>query len=109
MVSEVADSAPTIHLATRGSLGRVIYGAGISFDVAVATRVLGNDVVVRGPNHKANADLAKRIEAAAGPSKRSNPHTNQGPYVLPHYQPVKRPPEGHTFYETSRRKAAKNP
>jgi hypothetical protein len=28
---------------------------------------------------------------------------------LPHFQPIQRPPAGHTFYETAHRKAARNP
>ena len=32
-----------------------------------------------------------------------------GPFALPHFQPDPRPPEGHVFYVTDHRKAAKRP
>ena len=50
------------------------------------------------------ADYIKRN--ANGTAKRCPPHLNEGPYALPHFQPDPRPPEGHTFYETSNRRAS---
>ncbi len=102
-------SPPTIHRATRGSLGRVIRGEQITLEEAVEERRQGRDVVVCGSDLKANREVAKAIESQRGPYAPGAPHTKVGPYVLPHFQPDPRPPEGHTFYETDRRKAARNP
>jgi hypothetical protein len=38
--------------------------------------------------------------------ERHFPHAKAGPKSLPHCQPSDRPPEGHTFYETEKRKAS---
>jgi hypothetical protein len=73
----------------------------------VARRKTGMDIVVRGDNLKANRLLANRIESAVGPAKRQDPHKRAGPLVLPHYQQAETPPEGHSFYETTKRKARK--
>jgi hypothetical protein len=102
---------PTIHEAERasGPSGAVLYGSEIDLDTAVARRKMGMDVVVRGEDHRANRQLANRIEAAAGPAERQDPHKQAGPMVLPHYQQKHKPPEGHTFYETNKRKARKKP
>ena len=117
MSNDPADSAvapppppPTIHEATRTTnlSGIIYYGAEIDFATAVVLRAAGQDVVVRGADHDDNRRLAQQIEAAVGPYVR-NPSPNAGPPALPHYQPMQRPPEGHTFYETARRKARKRP
>ncbi len=100
---------PRIFTAIRGSLGRVIRGREISDTEAVLERLAGRDIVVCGPILNANRNLARSIEAQAGPYLISAPHKDAGPYVLPHYQPDPRPPAGHTFYETEHRKAAINP
>ena len=42
---------------------------------------------------------------ANGNPKRCPPHPNAGVHALPHYQPDPRPPDGHTFYETTNLKA----
>lgn len=104
-------AAATIHEAglISGASGGVWYGTQIDFAAAVARRVAGQDVVVRGTAIDANRRLAGLIEAAVGPCKRGDPHRNAGPQALPHFQPDPRPPEGHTFYETPRRKARKKP
>jgi hypothetical protein len=111
MSNDPADSAvvppPTIHEAERapGPSGAVLYAAEIDFDEAVARRRAGEDVVVRGSDVDANRALAQAIEAAVGPWQRGDPHKRAGPLVLPHFQPDPRPPAGHTFYETDKRKA----
>ena len=101
--------APTIHEAEleSGPSGGVIRGAEITFDEAVARRKAGEDVVVCGDDAETNRRLAEKIEATVGPCQRGNPHSKAGPRALPHYQPDPRPPTGHTFYETARRRARK--
>jgi hypothetical protein len=101
--------AVKVFKATLGSLGRVIRGQEITEAEAVAERLAGRDVVVCGDDLKANRGLAQQIESQVGPYRAGPPHTRLGPYVLPHFQPDPRPPEGHTFYETDKRKAARNP
>jgi hypothetical protein len=105
--AQPAPAAPTIHEASLGSggAGFVDYGAAIDFAAAVARRQAGENVVVRGQDIDANRRLAQAIESAVGPCKRSDPHRLAGPHALPHFQPDPRPPVGHTFYETPRRKA----
>ena len=98
-----------IYKATRGSRGRVIRGAEITEAEAVLERVAGRDIVVCGGKPRDNRSIAYRIENAIGPCERQDPHESAGPYALPHYQPLHRPPDGHSFYETAGRKAAKNP
>lgn len=102
---------PSIHEAelASGPSGAVEYGAEIDFGAAVARRRTGGNVVIRGDDVDANRRLAGQIEAAVGPCRRGDPHRSAGPHALPHYQPHRRPPDGHTFYETSRRKARKAP
>ena len=102
---------PSIHEAelASGPSGRVEYGAEIDFVAAAARRRAGGNVVVRGEDVDANRRLANSLESAIGPCRRSDPHRSAGPYALPHYQPQSRPPDGHTFYETPRRKARKSP
>ncbi|HYT87926.1 MAG TPA: hypothetical protein VEL76_04345 [Gemmataceae bacterium] len=103
----VPPQPPQIFEATRGSMGRVTRGAQIDQAQAEARRKAGEDVVVCGSDHHANRGLAGQIETGAnGTAKRCPPHLNEGPYALPHYQPDPRPPEGHTFYETSNRRAS---
>src|SRR5947199_10426518 len=98
-----------IFTATRGSLGKVIRGTEITEAEAVAERRAGGDIVVCDGAPRANRNLARRIESAVGPCKRQHPHRRAGPYALPHYQQITPPPEGHSFYETANRKAAKGP
>ena len=109
--SKPAPPAPTIHEAERasGASGAILYGAEIGFDVAVARRQAGEDVVVRGDDTSVNRRQAGEIEAAVGPCYRSDPHRRAGPLALPHWQQNQAPPEGHTFYETSNRKARRKP
>jgi hypothetical protein len=93
-----AEVAATIHEAERAT-----------FDQAVARRESGADIVVRGENEDANRKLARQIEATVGPTGRPEPpHTNTaGPHALPHFHQTSRSPEGHSFYETNKRKARK--
>jgi hypothetical protein len=98
---------PQIFKASLGSEGRVIKGEQIDQAEAEVLRKAGQDVVVCGPDHRANRSLAGQIERNAnGTAKRCPQHPNAGRYALPHFQPDPRPPEGHTFYETSNRRAA---
>jgi hypothetical protein len=99
--------APTLHEADLepGPSGRVRCGAEIDFATAVARRRAGQNVVVCGNDVDANRRQAYAIESTVGPCKRGGPHDLAGPNALPHYQPNPRPPDGHVFYETGRRKA----
>jgi hypothetical protein len=98
-----------IYKATRGSLGRVVRGAEITEAEAVLERRAGRDIVVCEGAPRVNRAVAQKIENAVGPNERQDPHRSAGPYALPHFQPRQRPPEGHSFYETAGKKAAKNP
>jgi hypothetical protein len=102
---------PTIHEAglASGPSGVVVKGLEITRDEAIQRRAAGEDVVVCGGDVGANRRLAREIESAVGPAKREDPHRGAGPNALPHFQPVNRPPQGHTFYETDNpaRKARK--
>jgi hypothetical protein len=102
--------APTIHEAelASGPSGAILRGAEIDQDAAVARRRSGENVVVCGDDTDANRRLAQSIESAVGPCRRSEPHQKAGPQALPHYQPDPRPPAGHTFYETVRRKSRRS-
>lgn len=98
--------AVSIHSATLGSTGEVRRGRVLDEGNAILERKVGRDVVVCGDDLAMNRATAERIETAAnGVSKRCPPHVNAGPNALPHYQPKSRPPTGHTFYETDKRKA----
>src|SRR5436305_239941 len=91
---------PVIHEATLLPGGAVRRGNVITQGQAEALRRNGQDVVVCGPQHGANMNLARDIEHNAnGAYKRCGPHAWAGPNGLPHYQPDPRPPTGHTFYE----------
>ena len=95
-----------IHEAALGRLGSVIRGNPIDEALAIERRRRGKDVVVVGEELKTNRRLALRIEAAAGPPIRHEPHTVRAGFdALPHYQQKTPPPEGHTFYETLNRRS----
>jgi len=97
---------PVIHEATLLPSGAVRRGNVITQANAETLRRHGQDVVVCGPQHGANMNLARDIEHKAnGPYKRCGPHASAGQNGLPHYQPDPRPPTGHTFYETANRHA----
>ena len=114
--TEPATAGPTLHYAGAAAddiLGAVHYlPRPICRDEAVAWRVLGLDVVVRGDPEADTITVALEIEEAALSAsgnrygvEHHRRHRLAGPLSLPHYQPASRPPEGHTFYETSSRKA----
>ncbi len=84
-----------------GPSGYVLRGAELTLSEAIARRKSGENVVVYGDDLKANARMARQIEAAVGPYKQEPPHKESGRHSLPHFQPDPRPPEGHTFYETN--------
>ena len=102
---------PMIHEADApaGESGRVYKYIQIERDAAIVRRKAGLDIVVCGDDTDSNRQLAKEIEESAvgaGNYRRHEPHPlSAGPHALPHYQPNVRPPEGHSFYETARRKA----
>jgi hypothetical protein len=99
---------PRIYKATFGTGGDVVRGDEITEAEAVAERAAGRDVVVCGQELNENYDLAEKIERTAnGNCKACPPHQSMGPGALPHFQPDPRPPDGHCFYETTRRKSKK--
>jgi hypothetical protein len=99
--------APAIYEAACASdgTGSVVRGAALTRAQAIARRRSGLDVVVCGEDTFANAALAHAIESAVARCKPDGPHDVAGSLALPHFQPKKRPPSGHTFYETPVRKA----
>ncbi len=104
--------APTIHEAEResGASGAVFRGAMLDLVAAVGRRRAGLDVVVCGSDVDANRRLAYQIESTVGRSTRPMaPHKSAGPMALPHFHQRNRSPDGHTFYETDRRKTKKKP
>jgi hypothetical protein len=107
------ESPPTIHEAglASGPSGAVEYGVEIDEAAAVARRRNKEDIVIRGSNTAANRALAYKIEAQVGtPSRPQFPHTSfAGQMALPHFHQLSRSLEGHTFYETDKRKARRKP
>jgi len=105
--AEVASEAvegPTVHEAecASGPSGVVEYGAELTDDLAVQRRQKGLDIVVRGPNGKANKAKARKIEEGVGSPVIDEPrHQNAGPHSLRHFHQASRSPEGHSFYEDS--------
>jgi hypothetical protein len=99
----------TIHEAdlASGPSGAVEYGAELGEAAAVARRQSKGDIVILGDATAANRRLAYKIEAQVGtPSRPQFPHTSlAGQMALPHFHQQSRSPEGHTFYETDKRKA----
>ena len=103
---------PRIHEAERepGASGAVLRGAVMDVAAAVARRRTRPEVVSCGPDAEGNRRLAYRVESAVGPCTRPQaPHRSAGPMALPHLHQLNRSPDGHTFYETDRRKAKKQP
>ena len=100
----------TIHEAglVSGPSGAVERGAELTFDEAVARRSAGEDIVVCGEDTDFNRRLAGQIEAAVGQrTPPQPPERKAGPQALPHFHQASRDPDGHSFYETDRRKARK--
>lgn len=107
-----AGKQPTIHEAEResGPSGAVLRGARIDLAAAVLRKRAGQDVVVCGGDIDANRRPAVQVEPAVGAATRPQaPHRSAGPMALPHLHQANRSPDGHTFYETDRRKAKKKP
>jgi hypothetical protein len=99
---------PTVHEAelSSGPSGAVEWGAELTDDQAVNRRKQGLDIVVRGATEKETGLKAAAIEKQVGtPITADPPHRRAGPMALPHYHQVSRSPGGHSFYETTRRKA----
>ena len=111
--TEAAPPRPTIHEAelVPGPSGAVQYGSEIDEPAAVARRVSGGDIVVRGDDTTRNRSLVRAIESRVGPPSRPQfPHTTTGGRgALPHFHQASRSPSGHAFYETDRRKARRRP
>src|SRR5438105_4967328 len=104
--------SPTIHAAERepGPSGAVLRGVELDMAAAVGRRRTGDDLVVCGVDTDANRRLASQVEATIGPaSKPQWPHKRAGPMALPHFHQRNRSPDGHTFYETDKRKTKKKP
>ena len=106
LAPSLPSTPPRIHEAILGKGGAIIKGKALTQAEAETMRKAGQDVVVAGENLSANRSLAGAIEKRANvKTKRCPPHPSAGKNALPHYQPDPRPPEGHTFYETPKRKA----
>lgn len=92
-----------------GASGAVIRGRELSEEEAANRRRAGKDIVVCGPDLRANRTLAREVEASIGkPTKPQPPERNAGPMALPHFHQASREPAGHAFYETPHRKARKS-
>ena len=104
---------PTIHIATRATdgSGAVEWSGLLTLAEAIDRRKNGLDIVVRGPDKRANRRLAYTVEAGVGPpSPPQFPHTaTAGPHALPHFHQASRTPIGHSFYEVNNLKARKQP
>jgi hypothetical protein len=99
---------PEVYEATRATdgTGAVIKGEHLTRAQAEARRQAGLDIVVCGADETDNYLLAADIEASAGPWTHHRPHpVSAGPDALPHFQQRRFPPRGHSFYETTTRKA----
>lgn len=95
-----------VYEASVGPNGTVLRGRLISSKEAIELRKKGFDVVVCGPDPKANRAKAQTIEMSANNRIiHHGAHANSGQAALNHYQPDPRPPEGHTFYESYSRSA----
>jgi hypothetical protein len=101
----------TVHEAFRapGVTGAVEYGEELTDEEAVERRRQELDVVVRGPDGRANKARAWKIESAIpGRVFMDLPHQKAGRMALPHFHHESRSPDGHTFFEDrSGRKARK--
>jgi hypothetical protein len=103
-----APSPPKIYKAILGAGGDVIRGAQITEAEAATERQAGRDVVVCGQILLDNYSLAAKIERAAnGGCRACPPHYMMGPGAMFHFHADPRPPDGHCFYETVKRKSKK--
>src|SRR5271157_5039217 len=103
-----ASAPPEIREATRATdgSGGVVKGALLTQARAEARRQAGLDIVICGEEAVANRLLAADIESAAGPWTHHYPNlATTGPRALPHFQQRRKPPAGHSFYETANHKA----
>lgn len=108
--SDIPISSPKVFEAelASGPSGAVLYGPELTREQAVGRREKGLDIVVRGLDTKSNRIFARGIEAEVGhPTPPQAPEKNAGPLALPHFHQDSREPEGHSFYETDKRKARK--
>src|SRR6266851_3224648 len=109
--AKLSQPEPTIHEATLapGPSGAVEWGSELSREEAISHRRQEVDIVVRGDDESAIRKLAKEVEETVGPASRPQPpHTSTaGPSALPHFHQRSRSPAGHSFYETTKRKARK--
>ena len=86
--------------------GAVHRGNKLTLAQAVESRKKGYNVVVTGPDTKANRARAEEIETSANGSVIHHPpHVNAGANALYHFQPQAGSPQGHTFYESIGRSA----
>lgn len=81
------------------------WGVPQTIQEAVNRRRRGLDIVVRGPDKKANRRKAREVEETVGPAVYDKPHARAGCLALPHYHQKSRTPSGHSFYEVEGRKA----
>jgi hypothetical protein len=85
-----------------GPSGIVECGAALTDEEAIKQRQAGRDIVVCGPNGRANRARARKIEEGAGTPVIDEPrHQNAGPHSLRHFHQASRNPPGHSFYEDS--------
>jgi hypothetical protein len=107
MSPEATTPAPvTIFEAERipGPDGAVERGAVLEEDDAISRLKSGGDVVVCGPERRANRNKARELtEAAFGDSIEDPPH--EGRMALPHFHPPERKPAAHAFYDAPPRHA----
>ncbi len=107
---QAPEQVPSVYEAERasGPSGAVVRIAEFDYERSLVRRKAGNDIVVCGDDTDANRRLAFQIESAVGqPSKLQFPHKRAGPLSLPHFHQLNRNPEGHSFYETDKRKSRK--
>jgi hypothetical protein len=91
-----------------GPDGTVEWWAPPLSDAAGAARLRGGrDIVVRGPDRRANRNKTRELmNAAYGGFEEDEPH--QGRMALPHFHPPNHTPEGvHAFFEAPPRLAKK--
>jgi hypothetical protein len=103
---------PTVYEAmlASGPSGLVECGSQLTDEQAVERRRQGLNIVVCGPDGKANRAKARRIEEGVGVPVIDEPrHQNAGPYSLRHFHQACRSPEGHSFYEDNSGRKARRP
>ena len=76
---------------------------------AILERLAGRDIVVCGGLHRKGAPSPAASKLLWDPVYDTRPTRVRGPRALPHFQPLNRPPDGHSFYETDRIQAARDP